>query len=590
MSDTHNDTPASDAPDLQALSLNERERRRRRYKSKKRRDKQKRSAALEAATQAASNPSNTASVPSGSDVGASMQRKRSATMLTDNPTARMLHLLSFRSIFLMISTYSRPPSPESFSEDLPTEDESQPADKHTRRGMRAGKSVKESRLLARQKQKERYRAKIARQLIEILDALEQPIADEPAHNLTDQEAIDLADGHRVSKERQEIAFDVDKHAKKWREKHNIRPGQFKGKVLTDEQIRSLKFRIFTSGAIWGYRTNEHGEEVLAFSAIFHFFDQMSDSELDDIKFMGEFFTELSIHGPFIDTNSAMEGGLMIGIGWRGGSDEGFRFGWYQRHPDTDWAKYHRDECRVAAIYNRLFLQQSRHIHGVASSVVETHRLPRLSDRQIGENTAEIPASNLTVTWDDFFNKIHTDGDASPWTFGLWFPTYADGKLVRDPKLVEEMTKGGAFALPAIGVAIDFSKCAGVVSILWQGPHELHGTARSETKPGFRRWGSSIQCAKRIVQRVDLHARMLRGELNKQGEPIRKLRINDYYARSSTPRPEIAQKWWVDDMFDEGEEDEGEYEDIEVGMVSVPAEDEVDLDEYDSDVEYESEDN
>ncbi|QRV82818.1 hypothetical protein RhiJN_10833 [Ceratobasidium sp. AG-Ba] len=454
-------------------------------------------------------------VPLNTEAGPSIQRKRSATMMTETNL-----------------TIPRPTKVQRDSAEA-TGDEGEVTSK-----------AKATRRVDYQ----------ARNIIRMLDALEQPITETPEDQLTNEEVVDIATGHGVNKGRKEIVVDTVREGKRWRTRHNIEIDQFKDRILSDEQIRKLKFRLFTHGVVWGYRKNNEGKHELVFS-------------VDSLRAYKVVRNSIQINGDF-------------------------RLGWYARHPDTDWAKHHRDECRVAAIYNRMFLQQSRYIHRLATETINRLRLPRLSDRQLGEGKSELPAANLTCTCQDFRNKMHRDEDASDWTFGLWFPTRANGQLVRKAEEVEKMTQGGAFVFPNLGMGVDFSKCPGVVSILWQGPHELHGTVESKTNPTFRRWGTSIQCTNRLTKRVELHAAMLEGKLVKDGRPIRALKINDYYARSSMPRPKPKYRWWVDDMYGE-EVDEGQDTEDEEEMEHGDPDDEMEIlwsnDENPDDSDYEPSD-
>ncbi|QRV72504.1 hypothetical protein RhiJN_00518 [Ceratobasidium sp. AG-Ba] len=469
-------------------------------------------------------------VPSTSQAGTSIQRKRSATMMTET------HLTTPRPTKMQRDS----------TEATEDEDDITAKGKAPRRGKRSGQRVKASQEQARTKKSELTKAKAARNIIRMLDALEQPISETPEDQLTNEEAIKIATGHGVNKGRKEIAVDTTREGERWRDRHNIKIDQFKDSILSDKQIRELKFRLFTHGAVWGYRKNSEGKYELVFSVIFHFFDQMSESELDDFAFMGGFFASLQ-DGPKLDTNKYMDGGTMFGLGWRGGTDREFRLGWYARHPNTDWAKHHKDECRLAAIYNRIFLQQSRYIHGLATETINRLRLPRLSDQQLGEGKSELPAANLTCTCQDFRNKMHRDHDASDWTFGLWFPTYANGKLVRDAE--EEWGSTSANAQ-------ELSQFCG------KDRTSFTGLSSQKLIQNIVAGGTSIQCTKRLTERIERHAAMLEGKLGKDRQPIPALKINDYYARSSMPRPAAKYRWWVDDMYHE-EGDNGQDTDSDV---------------------------
>ncbi|QRV88506.1 hypothetical protein RhiJN_16524 [Ceratobasidium sp. AG-Ba] len=571
--DHNSDASGTPLPDFTSLNVNTRKTRRKRSKNINRRKKSKeqepKTQELEHSDSATA--PDTPAEPSTDMAGPSVQRKRSATLMTE--------------------THLTPPRPTKIQRELTEviEDNDKMKAKATRRGTRAGDHVKAARKEARAKKHELKCANQARDIIRMLDFLEHGITEVPPDQLTNEEAIDIATGHGVNEGRQEIAVDTTREGERWRKRNNLKVDQFRGKVLSPKQLLEYKFRLFTHGAVWGYRKNDQGQHELVFSVVFHFFDKMSESELDDFAFLGGFFASLQ-GGPELNTNQFMEGGTMFGLGWRGGTDREFRFGWYARHPDTDWAKHHRDECRIAAIYNRMFLQQSRYIHKLASETINRLRLPRLSDRHLGEEKSELPAANLTCTCQDFINKMHTDDDASDWTFGLWFPTYADGRLVQNAKEVENMTKGGAFVFPNLGMGVDFSKCPGVVSILWQGPHELHGTAQSVTNPEYRRWGTSIQCTNRLTERIERHEAMLQGQLGKDRRPIPPLKINDFYARSGNPRPMAGHQWWVDDMYDAGPGSDSGDEDSDAEAGFLDPDDKLNIllsaDQHSSDSDYE----
>jgi hypothetical protein len=119
------------------------------------------------------------------------------------------------------------------------------------------------------------------------------------------------------------------------------------------------------------------------------------------------------------------------------------------------------------------------------------------------------ASCLTATRDDFANIPHKDNDTSPYTFGMWLTTRNDGSLVLDAKECEDAVKGGQFFWGDWGVAADFGQCPGLVELVWRGKDDFHGTAVSETKPGYQRWGTSVQVSGRLEKR------MVSGDLGKE---------------------------------------------------------------------------
>ena len=109
------------------------------------------------------------------------------------------------------------------------------------------------------------------------------------------------------------------------------------------------------------------------------------------------------------------------------------------------------------------------------------------------------ASNLTVTYGDFSNGLHTDNDESPYTFGIWMTTDDDGNVIHDAQTIRNGIQGGEFIWPGFGCGADFSACDGFVELIWRGQLDRHGTAQSTTAPNIRRWGSSIQVAASLEQ-------------------------------------------------------------------------------------------
>ncbi|KAG8713894.1 Chitin synthase, class 3, partial [Ceratobasidium sp. 423] len=407
---------------------------------------------------------------------------------------------------------------ENTSSQPETETSAQPeagTQKPTRRGKRAGVNYRaqlDEWKEARQKRNLTEQGDIAKYILKALRFLGKEIPlPKDINDLSPEEAIKYADGHRVNKEYDSYVFDATKQAETWQKKNGVKPGQFEGHVLTQDDLQKYNFRIFSSGTIYGFENDEQGNKVLVFSPVFIPFDSMDQEELEDFKFLGKHFAERRDDQDGLVTNNSAHrvegaGGIMLGFGWRADTDTRgrFRLGVYAEHNGTDWIDSHGKHYRMAKICGRMLHRQAPQHHGAANNSVNTQRLPRLDDRELGSTTGSIPASNLTCTCNDFCNGFHRDKDAHHWTFGLWFPTYHDGQLVMNAAEVQNMTEGGHFALPYHGIVVDCGACPGVVALTWRGPVDLHGTVKSKTRPGYVRWGSSIQCTKRLKQRVDKH--------------------------------------------------------------------------------------
>ncbi|KAG9102403.1 hypothetical protein FRC06_002019 [Ceratobasidium sp. 370] len=120
--------------------------------------------------------------------------------------------------------------------------------------------------------------------------MEKSITQQKIKDLSDEEAVRVADGHRVNEEKNMYAFDA-------------------------------------KSAIWGYKTNKDGKDELVFSVIFNLFNDMNEFKIDDFEFMGGFFVDVEKNSVIVTNNAAHQmpgsGGKMWAIGWRGASDQGF---------------------------------------------------------------------------------------------------------------------------------------------------------------------------------------------------------------------------------------------------------------------------
>ncbi|QRV90673.1 hypothetical protein RhiJN_18691 [Ceratobasidium sp. AG-Ba] len=447
------------------------------------------------------------------------------------------------------------------AQDGPSEDPN-PEKKPAHRGKRGRKTQVQT-------QHHHRRVADARRLLHALAssgaAIHNPKDD--IDSLPADQVIELVEGFRSFKssngEKVVFATELNQFGRRWRNKHGLTMGEFQGKVLDDEDIKKYGFRVFKANSFYAYDKKKDGTEELAFSACFRKYDDMSIGRREDIEYCGKLFAHAHKTGPPVTTNGPMNapegGGDMGGLGWRGASEEGYRAGTNARTGANrkDYEDYYKGQCRLAATYGGLFQDQAEELYGLNNEFVLTHRLPKLDEKEFGLKSGSVPASNLTFTTKDFRNAIHRDKDATRFTFGAWFHTYEDGSLVLDPKEIRSITQGGYFVLPDYGIAIDFGECAGIVTLTWRGPVDFHGTTKSTTRPGYHRWGSSIQCTKRILERVNLQRQALaeqayrktlsRSELRQLGKvKVKVLKINDYYARTGTRRPQHPNpNWWED---------------------------------------------
>jgi hypothetical protein len=83
------------------------------------------------------------------------------------------------------------------------------------------------------------------------------------------------------------------------------------------------------------------------------------------------------------------------------------------------------------------------------------------------------AGNVTVTMDDFYNKVHQDDeDLNPWTYGFFsFRDRATGK----PRPPPSKERGFRLHFTRHAVLIDFAHANGIVEVLWQTTQFEHCT-------------------------------------------------------------------------------------------------------------------
>ncbi|KAG8706289.1 hypothetical protein FRC11_008354, partial [Ceratobasidium sp. 423] len=164
-----------------------------------------------------------------------------------------------------------------------------------RRGKRGGHAVREQ--IARWKRFRAYkdlqqRGETAENVLRTLRFLgkEVPLPKD-INDLSAEEAIEFAKDHRVNKEENFYVFNATKQAEAWRRKNGVEPGQFDKQVLTENDLKNYNFRIFNNGTIYAFEDDDKGNEELVFSAIFIPFSDMDKGELDDFRFLGQYFAE-----------------------------------------------------------------------------------------------------------------------------------------------------------------------------------------------------------------------------------------------------------------------------------------------------------
>jgi hypothetical protein len=139
------------------------------------------------------------------------------------------------------------------------------------------------------------------------------------------------------------------------------------------------------------------------------------------------------------------------------------------------------------------------------------------------------ASSITYTYDDFYNKIHTNNDYNLFTYRMWAPTskLKNGKLAKIEDGFE--CEGGQFILPSYKCYVEFTNFDGVVEIIWKAKTDLHATLKSKKNENYTRIGTSMQINNNLVLRI----KTLLG-MQKEGKIIndRICRVNDIFKKKS----------------------------------------------------------
>jgi hypothetical protein len=102
------------------------------------------------------------------------------------------------------------------------------------------------------------------------------------------------------------------------------------------------------------------------------------------------------------------------------------------------------------------------------------------------------------------NKPHLDNDVNRWTNGVWIPAKVSDATLRqrcDATQLPYTDIGGYFYDAAIGALIDFTAIDGLVWVVWQGNHNIHGTTRARCHGDAMRWGVSTQINKQLDGKV-----------------------------------------------------------------------------------------
>ncbi|KAH8114018.1 hypothetical protein DFH11DRAFT_1727040 [Phellopilus nigrolimitatus] len=141
-----------------------------------------------------------------------------------------------------------------------------------------------------------------------------------------------------------------------------------------------------------------------------------------------------------------------------------------------------------------------------------HSLPPFGQTDFNGSNAGFPfAGNLAVTYDNFSNLLHRDGDISDYAFGIWWNAEKDARTKEyTPHFTADAakkTEGGAFLFAIYGYGVDFEKCPNVVENIWRGSRDMHCTLHSTSSGTWTRFGTSTQTSRVLAKRTEALANM-----------------------------------------------------------------------------------
>jgi hypothetical protein len=270
-----------------------------------------------------------------------------------------------------------------------------------------------------------------------------------------------------------------------------------------------------------YKRLTHGRVVIqdkatneiALVVCFTPFQEMSTEVYSKFEELTSMLAEVSEGASNIAGNGAHRGGggIMKALGWRVGFDRGLLFSRYVPAPKVQrskealakWEDDQRLVSKIAGFYKTKFNMLAPELFKTVATEALFAKVPDLEqtefvDLQQMENTF---ASNLTYSYNDFYNRVHCDHDHNSYTYGIWAPTNStNGKLASVSDGFN--CNGGEFVVPSYEVYIDFGACDGIVEAIWRGKTDYHCTTKSTTTRGYTRIGSSVQISQRLVSKLE----------------------------------------------------------------------------------------
>ena len=179
-----------------------------------------------------------------------------------------------------------------------------------------------------------------------------------------------------------------------------------------------------------------------------------------------------------------------------------------------------DEVHAQFIASRMSTLSKQHLDGVILFTNE-HSIPRWSGSKFLKEEGKISyASNVSVTFNDFYNMPHEDNDVNGWTYGLFSYIDPQNGQVRLPPSTQE---GHRFQFPKLNCSIDFAKAEGIIELLWKSNKDTHQTTKPPEELRTTSEVTHFGCSWKINQWFAINCKKLATEVVLQKTSLREVK-------------------------------------------------------------------
>ncbi|CAE6431057.1 unnamed protein product [Rhizoctonia solani] len=294
--------------------------------------------------------------------------------------------------------------------------------------------------------------------------------------------------------------------------------------VTTAQIKAENFKILSRGTVYGFARAPNNQYQMVFAAQFSSLDDMNAIEKQAIDAFVQYIPFAAQHAHEVTINKAqnvedVRYGRLWSTGWRVARSAHELFGEYvpqsaaDRKDPSGYIRTNLGHHVISMAWRTLQERLSPRAVKLTCDTLKAAAVPLFGYHDT-DITTHGPAlgSNMAIGSHDqdgrcFANGVHIDRDIDSltrfygkvFTFGLWFHTGKDGKIL-DGTRIKDSIPDGYFVLPGYRVAIDLG-AATVTTAMWRGGMDVHVTSTAQAKTrDVIRWGMSIQTSKKMPER------------------------------------------------------------------------------------------